>query len=165
MTGNHVYFVAFDRAREFDLRLLGNDAVAEYRCHFLGLGFLQVQFGGNLLVGKVQTHKIQTQHPHGQRLVMPGKHGFGQVVKRPATFPAKVMLAIGLDDIASVFDNVSGMAMGTFDAFGPAELSYHLVALGVVDLSVNVQSHPAFLCNFRLTILCKLPNFGYCTKF
>jgi len=148
MTGNHVHFVAFHRAREFDLRLLGDDAAAEYRCHFLGLGFLQVQFGGYLPVGKVQAHQIQAQHPHGQRLVMPGEHGFRQVVKGGMTFPAEVSLTLRLGFIVSVFDDVSRVAMGTFDAFGPAEMPHHLVTLGVVDQSVNVKSHPAFFTNF-----------------
>jgi hypothetical protein len=73
-----------------------------------------------------------------------GEHGFGQVIKGSAAFPTKVMLAIGLDGIASIFDNVSRVAMGALDAFGPPELPYHLVASGVVDQSVNVESHPAF---------------------
>ena len=35
--------------------------------------------------------------------------------------------------------------MRAFDTFRPSQLSNHLVTLGLIDQSVNVQSHPTFL--------------------
>jgi hypothetical protein len=96
--------------------------------------------------------------------MMSGEHGVGQVVERSAALSTEIMLAIRLDGIMSVFDNVSIVAMGTFDAFRPTKLSHHLVTSGVIDQSVNVESHPAFDKNL-LTILRNLPDFGDCTMF
>ena len=44
-------------------------------------------------------------------------HDLGQIIERSDTFSAKVMLAIGLNVISSVFDDVGAMAVGTFDPF------------------------------------------------
>ena len=33
--------------------------------------------------------------------------------------------------------------VGTFDSFRPAEVANHFVAFGVIDQSVNVESHRA----------------------
>lgn len=145
MTRHDIHFVALDRSREFDLRLLGDDAGSKRRRHFVDLRFTHFQFVGDLSIGKVQTHQVQAEHPNGKRPMMPGEDRFCQVVERFVARAAKVMLAIGLNVVVSVFDDVVRLAMRTFDAFGPAKTSHHLVALGVVDQSVNVEPHPAFL--------------------
>lgn len=143
MSCRHIHFVALDRTREFDLRFLGDDAAAQDRGHLLDLRFGHFQFVGDLHVGQVQPHEIEAKHPSTQGPMMACEHGFRQVVERFSTTTAKVMLTVGLDDIVSVFDDVIRMAMGALGSFGPAELPYHLVAFGVVDQSVNVQSHHA----------------------
>ena len=143
MACHHVHFVTLDRSRELNLWLLDNDTVAKRCGHFMGLRFTPLQFGGNLPIGKVQPHEIQAQHPHGQRLTVSVEHGFGQVVKGPMTQSAKVTLPVRLGFIVSVFNDFGRVAMRAFDAFRPSQLSNHLVTLGVVDQSVNVQSHPA----------------------
>jgi hypothetical protein len=76
--------------------------------------------------------------------MMPGEHGFRQVVKGPITHTADVSLPIRLDFIMAVFGDFGGVAMGTLNAFRPTKVANHLVTLAVVDQSVNVQSHPAF---------------------
>ena len=77
--------------------------------------------------------------------MMSGEHGVGQVVKRTVTQTAKVALLIRLCFVTSIFDDLGSVAMGTFDAFWPTELANHLVALGIVDQSVNVKPHLAFV--------------------
>ncbi len=72
------------------------------------------------------------------------ENGFGQIAECFAAIATKVMLTIGLNGVVSVFDDVIVMAMRTFNPFGPAEASHHLVAFGVIDQSVNIESHPAF---------------------
>ena len=94
-----------------------------------------------------------------------GEHGAGQVVKGSVAHSTDVSLSIRLCFVASVFGNFGGMATGTFDAFGPTKLPNHFVTLGVVDQSLNVESPPAFLRDFCLTILCKPPDFGDSTTF
>jgi len=62
--------------------------------------------------------------------MMSGKHGFGQVVECSTALMAEIMLAICLDGIVSVFDNVRVVAMGTFDTFRATEVANHLVTFG-----------------------------------
>jgi len=52
-------------------------------------------------------------------------------------------LSVGLVVIVSVFDNFGGVTVGAFDFFCPAEVANHFVAFGIIDQSVNVQSHRA----------------------
>jgi len=141
MTGNHIHFVAFDRAFQGDCRFLGDKAVAENRCHFLDGSFIQFQFGSYLTIGKVQTHEVEAEHPDGERLMMPSKDGTGQVIEGAVTHATEVALSVGLCFVTSVFDDFGGVAVGTFDTSGPAKLSNHLITFGVVDQSVNVQTH------------------------
>ena len=149
MPCHHINFVTFHSPRELNLRFLDHDTVTKYRGDFLDLCFVPPlqyasQLLGDLPTGKVQTHEIQAQHPYGQRLMVSGEHGFGQVVKGPMTQSAKVTLPVRLGFIVSVFNDFGRVAMRAFDAFRPSQLSNHLVTLGVVNQSVNVQSHPAF---------------------
>ena len=111
------------------------------RCHFMDGGFMHLQFGGNLPIGKIQAHKIETEHPNGERQAMTGEHGIRQIIKGTVTFTAKIVLASGLGGIVPVFDNGGGVAVGTVDTFGPAKVSNHLVTFGIVDQSVNVETH------------------------
>jgi hypothetical protein len=66
-----------------------------------------------------------------------------QIIEGPVTHSATIPLSMMLDVIVSIFNDFGGVAMGTFDVFGPTKLANHLVTLGVVDQSVNVKSHPA----------------------
>ena len=118
--------------------------------HFLNRILVHLQLGGDLPIGKVQSHKVlfglstnkQAKHPDGKRLMMPGKHGSGQVVERPVAHPAKVVLTIRLRFVVSVFGDLRRMTAWTLNAFRPAKLPHHLVTFRVVDQSLNVDSHP-----------------------
>ncbi len=74
---------------------------------------------------------------------MPGEHGSGEVVEGAVAHSAEVSLPLRLGFIGPVFDDLCGVTVRALDAYGPTKLSYHLVAFGVVDQSVNVDSHPA----------------------
>jgi hypothetical protein len=156
MTSHHVHLIAFHGAREFDLRLLDHDTVAKNRGDFLDLCFVPPlqyarQLLGDLPIGQVQTHKIQAQHPYGQWL-MPvrqhcGEHGFSQVIEGSVAHSTEITLSIRLSFIWSIFDDFGGVTMRALNALGPTKAANHLVTLGVIDQSVNVQSHPAiFTC-------------------
>ena len=85
MPGHDVHLVALDLAVELDLGLAHDDPLAELRGHDLGVVGVDTQLLGDLLVGEVQPHEVQAQHPDPQRLVMPGEDRPGQVVEpRPA---------------------------------------------------------------------------------
>ncbi|WP_374089578.1 hypothetical protein [Methylomicrobium lacus] len=67
---------------------------------------------GNLGVGQVQTHEVQTQHPNGQRLVMTCQHGAGQVVKALVARLALIALAEALRPSKAASDRLIVAAMG-----------------------------------------------------
>jgi len=149
MPCHHINFVTFHSPRELNLRFLDHDTVTKYRGDFLDLCFVPPlqyasQLLGDLPIGKVQTHEIQAQHPYGQRLMVSGEHGFGQVIEGSIAHSTEITLSVRLSFIWSIFDDFGGVAMGTLDTFRPTKAANHLVTLGVVNQSVNVQSHPAF---------------------
>jgi hypothetical protein len=57
------------------------DPVTQLSRHLLDIALIERQLVGNLLVRQVEPHKIQTQDPHFQRLVMSGKNRVGQIIK------------------------------------------------------------------------------------
>ena len=72
-----------------------------------------------------------------------GEDGAGEVVKGAVAHSAEVSLSVGLAVIVSVFDNFGGVAVRTFDFVFPSKVSNHFIALGIINQSVNVQSHRA----------------------
>lgn len=143
MPRNDINLVAFDRAFQLGLRFLCDNAVAEDCGHLLNGVFVHLQFGGDLPIGEIQSHKVKAKHPNAQGLMMPGEHGSGEVVEGTVAHSAEVALPLRLRVIVSVFGDFGRVAVWAFDAFGPTKTANHLVAFGVVDQSLNVNSHPA----------------------
>jgi len=75
---------------------------------------------------------------------MADQYGVGQVAKRSVIPATEVMLAIRLDGSVSVFGDVGCIAVRAFDVFRPSKLVYHLITFGIIDQSVNVESHSVF---------------------
>ena len=69
-------------------------------------------------------------------------------------------MPVGLGGGVSIFDDFGGVAVRTFDLVFPTKVSNHFIALGIVDQSVNVQSHRA---NAEAK-LPKSPNHTNCTN-
>ncbi len=113
-----VNFVAFDRAFELKGRFLCDNAVAQNRGHFLDRIFVHLQFGGDLPVGEIQTHEIQTKHPNAKRLVVSREHGSGEVVEGAIVHWAEVSLPIRLCFIVSIFGDLCGVTVWALDTFG-----------------------------------------------
>ena len=84
-------------------------------------------------VGRQSFEYKQAKHSHRKRLMMSGEHGAGQVAERSPTIPTKVMLAIRLNGVVAIFDDMSGVTIRTLDAFRPTELPYHLITLRVIN--------------------------------
>lgn len=133
MARNDIHFITFDRSFELNLWFLCNNAVAENRGHLLDRIFVHLQLGGNLPVGKIQSHKVQAKHPSAQRLMVTREHSSGQVGEGAITHSAKVSLPFRLSFIRSIFDDLRGMAMRTLNAFGPTKFSNHLVTACVLE--------------------------------
>src|SRR3954470_2712596 len=88
---------------------------------------------------EVQPHEIEAQHPHAQRLVMPGQHGAGEVVEARAARLAPIPLATRLGVVTSVPDHGLAVAAGAAHAPRPAPLAHEGEALGVVQQAGEVD--------------------------
>src|SRR5215470_14513462 len=61
------------------------NATTQLSRHLIGITLMDGQLVGNLLIRYIEPHKIQTQDPHFQRLMMSSKDGVGQVIKACVT--------------------------------------------------------------------------------
>src|SRR5947209_20125847 len=65
--------------------------------HRLHVRRIQAEFLGDLLIGEVQPHQVETQHPHPQRLVVASQHRVRQIVETPsAGFAETLLLGFGV---------------------------------------------------------------------
>src|SRR5467141_1683178 len=90
---------------------------------------------------QIQPHKIQTQYPHCQRLMMSSKDGVGQVIKACVTVVALRALTGRFRVINATLDDVFGLPRGTPDAVGPAQLTNRLRTLDIIDEILDVDLH------------------------
>jgi hypothetical protein len=64
--------------------------------HLLHITTMQRQLVGNLLVGYIQSHEVETQYPDFQRLMMARKDGVRQIIKAVVTVSTFIGISIGL---------------------------------------------------------------------
>jgi hypothetical protein len=114
-------------------RGLGDQAAAELLRHGLHIRPIEAQLLGDLPVREIQTHEVQAQDPHPQRLMVSGQHGAGQVVEASRARLAAVALPVGLAVVASVPNHAGPAAGGTAYPLRPTVLAHQGEALGVVD--------------------------------
>ena len=87
----------------------------------------------NWLVRHVASHKIQTQDPDVQRLMMSGKDGSGQILKACMTVVTLVALTGRFRVITAALDDLCGRARGACDAVWPAQCTDGLITLDIID--------------------------------
>src|SRR5713101_3456823 len=68
----------------------------------------------------VQSHEIQTQHPHLQRLMMARKDGVDQIIKAFVTVVTLVALTGGFRVIKTTLNDLFGLTRGAGDTVRPA---------------------------------------------
>src|SRR5262249_15127970 len=102
---------------------------------------IERQLVGNLLIRYIQPHKIQTQDPHFQRLMMASKDGVGQVIKAFGAVVTLIALTGWFRIIKATLDDVFGLTRGTRDAVGPAQLTNSLITLHIIDETLDVDLH------------------------
>jgi hypothetical protein len=73
---------------------------------------------------------------------MAGENGPGQVIEVLLTDLALIALTLRLGRIVALFGDRYGVAMGTRDTLGPAQLADGLEALQVVDEVLDVDHRP-----------------------
>src|SRR5271166_5240924 len=133
MPSRHVRLIALDGAAQLDFGPVHHDAFAELAGHLLDIADTQIQLRGDLLIGQVQPHEIQTQDPGRQGLVVAREDGLGEIVETAVAVLAAVALAVWLGFVAAVLGDVLGRASRARDPVGPAQLPHGFKALGVVD--------------------------------
>src|SRR5262245_21529882 len=99
------------------------------------------QLVGNLLIRPIQPHKIQTQDPHFQRLMMSSKDGVGQSIKPCVTVVTFIALTSWFRVIKATLHNLFRLTRGTHNAVGPAQLTNRLITLHLVDEICDVDLH------------------------
>ena len=90
MTGYHIHLVTFDLPGQARLGFERHNPLAQLSGHRLHVILVQPQLLGNLLIGQIQAHEIQTQNPYPQGLMMTGKDRVRQIIKVPMTALAVV---------------------------------------------------------------------------
>ena len=132
MTRHDIDFITLHFSPEHRTGLALDNAGAQLARHLLHIILVQVQFLGDLLIRKVESHQIQTQHPGPQRLMVAREDGPRQIIKVAATTPTLVALALGLRLIASASGHLRGVTMRATDALWPAHLAHCFVALNII---------------------------------
>jgi hypothetical protein len=67
----------------------------------------------------------------------------GKVIEGTVARSTEVSLSMWMGFIMPIFDDFVGVAMGTSDTISPAKLANHVVALLLINQSVNVNLHRA----------------------
>jgi hypothetical protein len=96
---------------------------------------------GNVLIRPVEPHKIQTQEPHLQRLVMAGNDRVGQLSKPLLTVVTLRTLTGGFRVIKATLDDLCRRTRGARNAVGPAQLADGLLTLHIIDEILHVDLH------------------------
>jgi len=137
--GHDVDLVDLHLALQFHRRSFGNQPGAQLLRHGLHIRSIQAQFQGDLPVGKVQAHEVEAQHPHTQRLVVPGQHRAGQVIETACTGLAAIPLPARLRVVVAVADHCIVVAGRAPDAFRPTALAHEGKALRLVHQARKVD--------------------------
>ena len=133
MPGDHIDLVDLDHALKPHLGGLGNEALPQKRGHRMDVVFIQAQFLGNLEIGEVQSHEIQTQYPDPERLMMAGQDRPRQIIEANAAVFATVALAAALFLIMTITDRRMSRTARTANTIGPTILTDQIEALVVIN--------------------------------
>jgi len=130
---HYIDLVDLDHALKLHVRGLRAQAFAQGRRHRLGVILVQIQFAGDLAIGKIEAHEIQAQNPDAEGLMMAGQDRPAQIVEAGAATFAAIALPVLLHVVdAMAYDGRAGAA-GTANAIGPTMLADQLKTLLVVD--------------------------------
>ena len=111
----------------------------------LDIGWVQRQFHRDLPIREVQSHQIQTNDLHRQRLMIAFEHGSGQVIELFPTGTAPITLARFLRIVAASLAHVISLAAGTSGAIWPTLLAYCLITFLIVNELLD-RYHFAYPC-------------------
>ncbi len=139
MPSYHIYFIALNFPLQQWLWLLGHNAFPKLGSHLMGVGYSQVQFLGNLLIGEIQPHEIQAQNPNPQGLMMASENRAGQIVKTLPAVLALVPTTLGLGIVSALPGDALQTAFRAGYSLRPSYFTDFLVALGVIDQILDIH--------------------------
>src|SRR3954451_7149005 len=139
MSSYNVDLVGFDLALQCGRWGSAGQPLAKMLGHRLPLRGAQPKLLGDLPVGEVQSHQVEAQQPHAQRLVVPGQHRAAQVVEPSMACLAQIALPVPLAVVMAVADHHGTVAVRTAYAIRPAMLTDKLKALGFVQQAREVD--------------------------
>src|SRR5262244_3049135 len=93
----------------------------------------------------MQSHEIQTQYPHLQRLMMSGKDGVGHIIKAFVTVVTLIALTGRLRVIKAALDDLGGLTRWAGDTIWPAQLTDGLITLDIIDEIRDIDLHGGLL--------------------
>src|SRR5919201_166425 len=89
----------------------------------------------------MESHEIEAQDPHLQRLMMSSKNSVGQIIKTCVTVVTFIALTSWFRVIKATLNNLFRLTRGTHNAVGPAQLTNRLITLHLVDEILDVDLH------------------------
>ena len=141
MSRHHIDFITLHLPREGDVRLVLYDAFAQLRGHDLDSVGMHIEFLGDWFIRQMQSHEVEAENPHPQRLVMTSQDGTGQVVELRLTRLALLPLSCGLGLVSTLFGHLGSAAVGTDHRLRPVELPDGVETLRVIQEILDVQDH------------------------
>ena len=133
MASHDIDLVDLDRTFEFDVGCLIDDAFAQLGGHAVDIVLVQIQFVGDLPIGKIEAHEIKTQNPDAQRLMMTGQDGTAKVIKAAAAPLAAIALPMRLGVVTTVAGNLAACTSGAAHTLWPTMLPDQLVAFSIIN--------------------------------
>src|SRR5215475_2495267 len=73
--------------------------------------------------------------------MMARKHGVGQIIKACIAVVALITLACRFRVIEAALDDLGGLTRGTRHAVGPAQLADGLIALHIINKTLDIDLH------------------------
>jgi hypothetical protein len=131
--GHHVDLIDLHLTLQPCCWSFADEAAAQMLRHGLHVRGIQAEFFSDLPVREVQAHEVEAQHPHPQRLMVPGQRRAGEVVEAPGARLTSIALPVRLRVVAPIADHRLTATPGTAHALRPAMLANQREAFGVVQ--------------------------------
>jgi hypothetical protein len=133
MSGHDIDFVDLDFTWPSDGRCPRHQAVAQLLGHCLHVRAGQTKFRGDLPVRKLQPHQVEAQHPHTQRLMVPGQHGAAEIVEAAVTHLAEITLPVRLRRVMAIADDRGAVATRAAHTVWPPVLTQQFEASRLIQ--------------------------------
>src|SRR3989337_714414 len=132
MSSYNINFIALNLAGDVYFGFFFYNTFTQLCSHLLYITAIQIQFSGNLFIGQIQAHEVQTQDPNFQRLMMACKDSVCQIVKSLMAVFTFITLTCRLFVIKASFDNMFRITKWALYSIRPAQFANSLIALNII---------------------------------